>query len=77
MNDPAKRVKNFTRSEIELRSAKKIYFPGINIRFRKMPPNEKIYPAVQKAAQDMAVGLVEYCRLAVIEKLVKDGYSID
>lgn len=63
--------------ERELRSMAKIYYPTIGFKFRRTPPNNGIYPALEKAAQFLGLTLTEYCRLAIEEKLFNDGYDID
>lgn len=52
----------------------RIYYPPVKIRFRKTPPNNGIYPMMESAAQKADITLAEYGRIAVFEKLKRDGY---
>jgi hypothetical protein len=55
-------------------SMDRIYYPPVKIRFRKRPPNNGIYPIMETAAQNAGITLAEYGRIAVFEKLKRDGY---
>lgn len=56
------------------RNHKRIYHPTVGVRFRRVPPDNDIYPAMIKASEDAAITWPEYCRIAVKEKLIADGY---
>lgn len=60
-----------------MKSTKKIYFPRVYLLFRKIPPKEYIYPAVEWAAQEMGITIAKFCMLAVEEKLKRDGFLLE
>ena len=66
-----KRIKTISRS------IAKIYYPLLGVKFRRMPPNEWVYPALQIAADKDGITVAEYVRIAAEEKLIKDGYFND
>ena len=66
-----------TTSQIVDRSQKKIYHPPIKLLFRRLPPNESLYPAIKKAADDMGVTIPEYCRIVAFDRLKADGYLLE
>lgn len=55
-----------------MKSAQKIYHPGINVRIRR--DDCGLYEAITEAAKDKGVSLPEYLKLSVKEKLIREGY---
>lgn len=62
------------RSESISRSIKKTYYPLVGVKFRRVPPKDWVYPALDSASRQIGVSMQEYCRVAVEEKLIKEGY---
>lgn len=63
--------------EIEKRFQKKTYHTPVLVRFRQLPPDDLLHPALVEAAADGGIGMAAYCREAVREKLLRDGYLKD
>lgn len=65
------------RSRTLMKSIRKIYYPELRIRFRKVRPDNGIYPALEIAARHRGIHINDYCREAIRDRLIADGYSVD
>lgn len=59
-------------NEVSRKSAEKLYYTLISVRMRKSEPEAN--DALDAAIADTGLSRGEYCRLATIEKLIRDGY---
>ena len=62
------------KSLIDMKSAQKIYYPGINVRIRR--DDDGLYDSIVEAAKDAGISLPEYMKTAAREKLIRDGYIL-
>lgn len=59
------------------KSAEKTYFPVISTKLRREPPNNDIYPALEKASALKGVTMSTYVKIAIHEKLTNEGYELE
>lgn len=62
------------KSLIDMKSAQKIYHPGINVRIRR--DDIGFYETIEFAAKETGISMPEYLKIATKEKLIRDGYML-
>ena len=59
------------------KSSAKTYYPVVATKLRREPPNNDIYPQLERAAATMGVTISTYVKFAIYEKLKNEGYEME